>query len=458
MSIQQRTIAAGVGFSEPEVREWATRALVEVFDNTYEGAVLVDADARILWMNDKYRALLEIDPRARVNGRAIEEVINNSRLPEVVATGRPILIDIMNIRNEPRVVSRLVLKDDTGRVIGGIGLVLYDRIQSLAPLVEKFGRLNKDLDRTRRQLAGERLAKYGFTHIIGSSRVMREIKRKARRAAEQDITVLLLGETGTGKELLAHAIHAASPRALRPMVSVNASAIPEGLMEAELFGVAPGAYTGEIGDMPLELQSKLLRVLQEKEFEPLGSDRVVRVDVRVVAATSRDLKSMVENGDFRSDLYYRLNVFPLVLPPLRERTDDIEALCEHMLEGLAMHTGRGARELSPAALDVLKRQAWPGNIRELHNLLEQAVIHVDDELITLEHLVELLPELSGPRGAVRGDACAVVRPLAEVMREAECDALRNALEACSGVRTRAAKRLGISRSQFYEKLKACSLA
>src|SRR6185369_11699897 len=242
--------------------------------------------------------------------------------------------------------------------------------------------------------------------------------------------VLLLGETGTGKELIAHAIHAASSRATGPLVSINIAAIPDTLLEAEFFGVAPGAYTGadrkgrdgkfkladggtlfldEIGDMPLALQAKLLRVLQEQEVEPLGSNQVQRIDVRIIAATSRDLPAMVAAGSFRADLYYRLNVLPIRLPALRERAADLEALVEALAEDIARRSGLPHKSLTPDALDLLARHSWPGNIRELRNVLEQATLMTDDAVLDASHFAALASDADGSRSSAAAPAEAVPR-------------------------------------------------
>jgi transcriptional regulator with PAS, ATPase and Fis domain len=342
--------------------------------------------------------------------------------------------------------------------------------------------MQADLATVRKQLAEGRQAKYRFSQFIGASRVAVDTKEQARRAAEREGAVLLLGETGTGKELLAHAIHAASRRGEGPLVSINAAAIPEALLEAELFGVEPGAYTGagtrsrsgkfaladggtlfldEVGDMPLALQPKLLRVLQEGEVEPIGGNQLRAVNVRVIAATSRDLKSMIEAGTFRADLYYRLNVLPIRLPPLRERREDISILCETLLEQIAEQGGEAPCTLAADGLARLFAYDWPGNVRELRNVLEQAVAQSDNRRLTGGDF-HMLPATSIAAVVVSGQvgdsALSPVRPLREVVAAAERNEILRALEATGGVKMHAAKLLGISRAQLYEKLGAFGVA
>src|ERR1700757_3205986 len=233
-----------------------------------------------------------------------------------------------------------------------------------------------------------------FEQIIGNSPALESVLEQVEQVAPTDSTVLIQGETGTGKELIARAIHNLSARCGRPFIKLNCAAIPLDLLESELFGHEKGAFTGaiaqkpgrfeladkgtlfldEVGDIPLPLQPKLLRILQEQEFERLGSSRTHQVDVRLVAATHRDLAEMVRNGEFRSDLYFRLNVFPVQLPPLRERRDDIPALVSHFVEFLGRRVGRPIDEIHPETMLALRSYDWPGNIRELQNLIERAVI------------------------------------------------------------------------------------
>ncbi len=403
------------------------------------------------------------------------------------------LIDLLTNQAGTFVVSRIPLRDDAERVIGAIGIVLFDHPETtLQPLISKFALLQRDLDDARRELAvqrkrqlgsagaGERRAKYTFASFVGSSPAAAEVKRQARRAAQSASPVLLLGETGTGKELLAHAIHAASSRASGPFVSVNIAAVPDTLLEAEFFGVAPGAYTGadrkardgkfkladggtlfldEIGDMPQNLQAKLLRALQEGEIEPLGSNRLVPFNVRVVAATSRELAALVREGRFREDLFYRLHVLPLRVPPLRERRSDIPALVEVLGEDLALRSGTAPPELLPDAMALLAAQPWRGNIRELRNVLEQAAMRSDSHTIDAAQLTRILRESGVEPAAPEPEPLSgapvdehLLRPLADQVAELERRAIAAALAAHGGNKQATARRLGISRATLYARM------
>jgi transcriptional regulator with PAS, ATPase and Fis domain len=472
------------------VQRIGVQSLLELFDDSCEGTLAVDEQARVVWINDKYAAFLGLKGPDDALGKAVEDLIPNSRMREVVQNGRPILLDIMMIRDQPLVVMRIPLKDEHGKVVGALGFALYDRLQRLKPLVSKFEELESALANTKKELAQLRYTKYSISSFVGVSPVSLELKHRARRAAQLDTTVLLLGETGTGKELLAHGIHAASGRAGRPFVGINIAAVPESLLEAEFFGVAPGAYTGadrrgrdgkfkiadggtlfldEVGDMPLQVQAKLLRVLQEQEIEPLGSNKITKVDVRVIAATSHDLKQLVADGQFRSDLYYRLNVLPIVLPPLRQRLGDLDALCEHLLEQIATRTGMPQRELAPSARAFLASYSWPGNVRELRNALEQAGMLTDSISLTAEDFATILPvdgqasdshqplqplppQASNVVQSPAEEGPAPVRPLAEMVAEVEKNAIRAALSKTGGNKASAARLLGISRATLYQKI------
>jgi len=306
--------------------------------------------------------------------------------------------------------------------------------------------------------------------IIGDSGRMQEVLSLVRRVAPSDATVLIRGESGTGKELIARALHYASPRAAAPLVKVNCAALAESLLEAELFGHEKGAFTGavasrkgrfeladggsifldEIGDLPPHLQVKLLRVLQEREFERVGSSRPIKVDVRLLAATHRNLEALVREGRFREDLYYRINVVTIVLPPLRERREDLPPLIEHFLRAFAGKNGKAIRGLTREARETLLRYDYPGNIRELENLIERAVVLTRDDVLGVEDLPLALEAPASESGEEAG-LIAAVEGLERRM-------IREALAKADGTQTRAAELLGISERVLRYKLKKYGLS
>jgi transcriptional regulator with GAF, ATPase, and Fis domain len=307
-----------------------------------------------------------------------------------------------------------------------------------------------------------------FELIVGKSPALGAVLEQVERVASTDSTVLIQGETGTGKELIAQAIHNISPRYGRPYVKLNCAAIPFDLLESELFGHERGAFTGaiaqktgrfemadagtlfldEVGDIPLALQSKLLRVLQEQEFERLGSGRTHRVDVRLVAATHRDLEQMVKRNEFRSDLYYRLNVFPVLLPPLRARREDIPALVAHFVEIFSRRIGKTIERISQEIMSALCAYAWPGNIRELQNLIERAVILSDDGV------------LPNPLPQVRTEVVTLTSR-ARTLKDVDRALILETLEASGWMIAGpggAADRLGLKRSTLYAKMKKLGIS
>ncbi|OWQ47706.1 sigma-54-dependent Fis family transcriptional regulator [Roseateles noduli] len=496
----------------------AAQSMFDVLASTAQGAMVVNREHRVVWISEGYKRFLPalgFGDESEFVGRRVEEVVPNTLMAQVIDTGQPILVDLLTNKAGTFLVSRLPLRGPGGDVIGAMGMVLLDHPETtMQPLMNKFACLQAELDDTRRQLAAEqsrnRRAKHRIVDFVGSSEAAVEVKRHARRVAQTEATVLLLGETGTGKELLAHAIHAASRRAARPLVSVNIAAVPETLLEAEFFGVAPGAYTGadrkgrdgkfkladggtlfldEIGDMPPALQAKLLRVLQEQELEPLGSNEVVKVNVRVIAATSRDLAAMVQRGEFRADLFYRLNVLPIRLPALRERCEDIEALVDVLLADIARRSGLAPKRLGAAALQGLEGKTWPGNVRELRNVLEQAFLMSDEDELLPRHFglhesaMTAMPATAGTEAITTGgaDVAATGAPPSDLpsmrrsgseegdrspprvlgattetlpARKAELEraAIAQALRSTNGNRVAAARLLAISRATLYEKL------
>jgi DNA-binding NtrC family response regulator len=308
-----------------------------------------------------------------------------------------------------------------------------------------------------RYLRSERDEQFDHYGIVGRSRVMEEIIQRAERVAETKSTVLITGETGTGKELVARAIHNRSAQRDMPLIRVNCAAIPESLLESELFGHVRGAFTGaatskkgkfaladggtifldEIGTMSPALQSKLLRVLQEREFEPLGSERTEKIDVRVIAATNRDLRQMVAEGKFQEDLFYRLNVIPIELPPLRERRDDIPPLVDHFLKKHAQRTGRRIERIDDGVLAQLQQYDWPGNVRELENVIERAVVLSTGPVITAR-TISVLGSAAPPSSGLPS------LKLRQNIEWVEKETIRRALESARGIKKDAAELMGIS--------------
>jgi two-component system, NtrC family, response regulator len=334
-------------------------------------------------------------------------------------------------------------------------------------LVQQNRMLLQDLDK-----------KYGAPNIVGESKAMREILALVKRVANSRATVMISGESGTGKELVARAIHQQSPRAGKNFVSVNCAALTETLLESELFGHERGAFThavsmrkgrfeladggtlflDEVAEMSPALQVKLLRVLQEMEFERVGGNKTIKVDVRLVAATNRDLKEEVEEGRFREDLYYRLNVVHLHIPSLRERHEDIPPLATHFLRKYTQENARGEVHLSPEAMKLLLHYAWPGNVRELENVMERAVILCSQNLITVNDFPrELGGESVDPSRLNIDRFIPLQTPLTEALEQIEEQMIRRALEQSGQVQVRAAELLGITKSLLQYKLKKYQL-
>ncbi|WP_305041200.1 sigma-54-dependent transcriptional regulator [Geoalkalibacter sp.] len=324
----------------------------------------------------------------------------------------------------------------------------------------------------RQQLRG----KYKFDNIIGNSLAMQQVFSRMERIVNTDSTILILGESGTGKELVAKAIHYNSPRKEKPFIAINCGAIPAELLESELFGHVRGSFTGavadkagrfeaanggtifldEIGTMPMHLQMKLLRVLQEQEVERVGSTRGIKLDVRVISATNANLEQEVKQGQFREDLYYRLNVIPIVLPPLRERREDIALLARSFLQKFCREMNRPLMSISPEAMAALEAYSWPGNVRELENLMERTVALTDGEVIGLR---DLPASISGQEFTEANHATPAPKvteagvDLNQIIGDIERIMIREALELGQGVKARAAALLGINRTTLVEKIK-----
>lgn len=449
--------------------------LESILESMHEGVVVVDKDGLITMLNKAYSEFLAVDPQA-VIGKHVAEVIPNTRMHLVVQEGKAEVTDIQKIQTNTSVVSRIPIVKD-GEIIGAVGNMIFRDVKDLKSLAGKISKLESELEYYKEELFKVYGGKFTFDSIIGNSDTMKGLKEVAAKAAKGKSTVLILGETGTGKELFAHAVHNASRRRQGPFIKINCAALPENLLEAELFGYEEGAFTGarkggkpgkfelanggtifldEIGEMTLAMQVKLLRVLQERELERLGGTKPVKLDIRVIAATNRDLENMIQQKQFRQDLYYRLNIFTINIPPLRERTEDILPLCRMLFQKINNQVEHWVEGISPEALAMLMQYNWPGNVRELENVLERAINLMDDEIIiTPEHLPPMIKKGNGAKGeSGNGDPPS---DLADIKENAERQALVRALAAAGGNKSKAAKILGIHRSGFYQKMQKYNL-
>jgi PAS domain S-box-containing protein len=445
--------------------------LEDALGHAYEGLVITDADGYVVKTNEAYATFLGMRQQDLV-GRHVTEVVENTRMHIVAKTGVAEIAQLQKIKGHEMICSRIPILEH-GKVIAVVGKVIFQDVDDLFAMTGRFGTMKKELDFYKSELKKRLGAKHSFDDIVGQSAALEEVKALARKVARSDTTVLLKGESGTGKELFAHAIHVESQRALGPFVKVNCAAIPETLFESELFGYKGGAFTGaqrhgkkgkfalaergtifldEVSELPLAMQVKLLRVLQEREIEPVGAVEPEPIDVRIVAATNKDLEALLATGAFRQDLYYRLNVVKLDIPPLRERRDDIPLVVENLLRRLEKETGVPVEGVDGDAEAVLRAYAWPGNVRELRNTLEQALY------VKAEHIIRKRDLPRAIVAAVEGGGAAEDgRTLKAQLRRTEEELLRRALLEANGDKVAAAARLGISKSSLYAKIEQYGL-
>ncbi|OCA83393.1 sigma-54-dependent Fis family transcriptional regulator [Bacillus sp. FJAT-27225] len=454
--------------------------LEEIINLSAERIVVTDRDGIIIFINDAYCEFLGTTVEKAI-GRPVTEIIENTRMHIVSATGQAEIAVVQKIKGSEMVANRFPLIVD-GELVGAVGTVMFRNPEELHSYKTKIQELVDELQYYKKRAEKELTSKYAFDDLIGTSPAFMEVKNLAWRISASNSAVLLLGESGTGKELFAHSIHENSMRSAFSFVPINCASIPEHLLESELFGYADGAFTGakkggkkglfqlankgtifldEIGDMPLAMQSKLLRVLQEQEIQPVGGQKTIPVDVRIITATHRDLEKMVEEGKFRKDLYYRLNVIKIEIPPLRKRTGDIKLVAEALVRKLEKQFHRKGIQISEEVIQTLDQHTWPGNIRELENVLERCINVLDGNVIERFHLPlylrdqevvkpNLIPVSAEP-------APGPVKPLKEAVAEAEKQAIISALAATGGNRIEAAKLLHIGKTRFYEKCKQYSI-
>ncbi|MFZ5968792.1 MAG: sigma 54-interacting transcriptional regulator [Bacillota bacterium] len=443
-----------------------TRILETMFETAYQWVVLVDTEGIITMMSQAYLDFLGYTQEEAI-GRHVTEIIPNTRMHIVVESGKAEVGDIQEINGNHMIATRQPIIMD-GKVIGAVGKVDFKDIKDFNAMAKKVTNMQKELEYYRDELKKERAGKYSFDSIVGTSPGIVRLKNMSRKVAKSDSTVLILGESGTGKELFAHAIHHFSNRANGPFVKVNCAAIPSELLESELFGYEEGAFTGakrggklgkfeladkgtifldEIGDMDIKMQAKLLRVLQEREIEKVGGAETKPIDVRIIAATNKNLEEYIEEGKFREDLYYRLNVMTLNIPSLRDRPQDIKLLSKSLILKLSHNMGIIVTDISKEAMECLINYNWPGNVRELENVLERALNLLDKEtIIDRHHLPSKLIDKS------KANLQNPMEDLKTTLERLEKEVILNCLKELGGNKKKAAKRLNISRTSLYQKL------
>lgn len=414
-----------------------------------EGVISIDNDRRITTFNSVAGKIVGISEGDAI-GRSIDELIIDTRLSKVLENNTPELGQLFKMGKYQVLTNRvpIILK---GKPVGAVAT-----FQDITKIQEYEQRIRAEL------LTKGHVAKYSFSEILGESDILLKAKESARRYAANNSTVLIVGESGTGKEMFAQSIHLESQRRNQPFVAVNCAAIPENLLESELFGYEEGAFTGarkagksglfteahggtifldEIGEISIGLQSRLLRVIQEREVMPVGSNKVIPIDIRIIAATNKNLLQEIEKGNFRSDLYYRLNILKLQVPALRGRKDDIKLLSAYFANRIASKYNKQV-EISMNALDKLQHYNWPGNIRELDNIIERLVV-LNDSIITGEQVEEILYEQAEPIELQNIDNNI------DSLEEVKERHINRILSECEGNQTLAANRLGISRTHLW---------
>jgi PAS domain S-box-containing protein len=442
--------------------------LESIFENMNHCIVVVDKNGFITYMNESYCRFLAVN-KSDIKGKHVTEVIENTRMHIVAETEEIENADLQYIRGNYMIANRIPLRSN-GQVVGALGMVLFRDTKEWKQLNSHIKDLLSELKQYREQLNGNHHTKYTIHDIVGNSQKINQLKDKMKKVSASDVSVLIRGESGTGKELIAQSIHHLSERNHKPFIKVNCAAIPEHLLESELFGYKEGAFTGakkggksgkfqladggtlfldEIGDMPLNAQVKILRVLQEGEVEALGSVTSQKVDVRIIAATNQPLESLIEKQQFREDLFYRINVVPLHVPPLRERKEDLRILCKSILHKVTNRIGKRVVDFASDVYDLFTTYTWPGNIRELENVIEAAVHLTNREIIEREDLPEHIDfDHSLDRQTYS---------LKAVVEKTEKLELEKALAKCNGDKLEAAKMLQIGKSSFYDKLKKYGL-
>ncbi|WP_315116988.1 sigma 54-interacting transcriptional regulator [uncultured Clostridium sp.] len=442
----------------------------------------VDSDCNEIFMNKAFLNYLGLELED-VIGKHITEIDPFVRLPIVVKTGRAEIGQKHRFKDGREVIVHRLPIFYGQKIIGGIGIILIDDLNYLYDLAMESNLINKLNPHKKSRAVDVYKAKYTFEDIFTQSSEGNSCKLRAEKYAKTDFTVLITGESGTGKELFAHSIHNHSNRKEGPFVSINCASIPKTLIESELFGYEEGSFTGanksgrvgkfeianggtifldEIGDLPLDMQAKLLRVLQENEIQKIGSNKIINVDVRVIAATNCNIMEMVKDGKFRSDLFYRLNVLNLNIPPLRERKEDIKLLIEHFNTELYQDFNI-CKKFNKNVIEVFLLHKWPGNIRELKNVVTSSVVNALDDIVEIKNIPQYIMDDLDFQESNSEEVPENIKisidnnSLTDAVYKTEEKLIIETLKSCNFNKTEAAKKLGISRMSLYRKLKNIQL-
>lgn len=456
-------------FGQYPVSDVAIEAICHNLQNAYEGYIIVDDRNRLLFLseaNERFFSVAGSRPFLRPNS----EINPTSRLGQVIRTGKSEVGDVAEFPGgHIRIVSRFPIVRDE-KVIGAYGKVIFANIGRLNQVMREIDELRSRLKVAEEELSTLKSTRFSFEQILGASHGIRTAKEMAQRVCRSHASVLLIGETGTGKEMFAHAMHYNSPMASGPFVRLNCAAVSDELAEAEFFGYKSGAFTGasprgkpgifrqahggtlfldEIQELSSRIQSKILRVIQEKEFTQVGGVETEKTDFRLITATNRELPDLVREGKFRGDLYYRINRVSIRIPPLRDRSDDILLFIRYFSKTIAAQNGQPEKTMTPSALDLLLSYSWPGNVREVANVLEQAFWSSRSNHITQEDI----PRHLDPGGrSGRLHSLDEYERIAVFLSRVEKETIIAALEKEGGNRSRVAKRLGIHRTLLYKKM------
>lgn len=444
----------------------------KVFDNLPIAIDFLDKDGRMMYINKAFKDFLGITDK-EVTGMMVTEVNSTSRFLEVLHSKQAEIAWRHKFPNgRDAIVHRIPIIEDDGELLGGFGVVLFQDYNELETVMEKYRILDRQLKLYKNEIARMNPAKYSLNDIIGNTPEMIKCKEKVKKVAKFNSNVLILGESGVGKELFANAVHNESQKKDMPFIGINCSAIPENLLESELFGYEEGSFTGakkggnmgkfelanggtifldEIGEMPYHMQAKLLRVLQEKEIERIGGKNPIKLDVRVICATNRNLEEMVKKGKFREDLYYRLNVLTIEVPPLRKRKDDIPLFIDKFMGEFYRESGL-FRHTPENVMEILKNYSWPGNIREIKNVVEKICVNSEDANISINDLPPYIINSSVKEKLIDRQA-----GLGKIIESVEKEVILQTLKECGNNKSEAAKKLNIPRATLYRKIEEYGL-